>query len=221
MRLYKIHKSMIEGESTATKHFSAIQAAGTVDDPATVEKLMDSFQPNLKKLTITDGDEGVKGTGKKRPKPLQDKAADDDGDENSDVPPLKKVKPAGKGTGGKGTAGRKNSKVDKGKASVDKEVTQYALIALKVRTRKAALKLGTLSVDNRIDLACVESLDKAVQPLQKLIEAYEEASMSPSQDSSGREAVVAAYHKSCKEGDLKLLHDELEFAELRIARLSV
>ena len=117
MRLYKIHKSMIEGDSTATKHFSAIQAAGTVNDSATVEKLMDSFQPNLKKLTITDGDEGVKATGKKRPKPLQDKAADDDGDEKSDASPLKKVKPAGKGAAGKGTAGKNKCKADKSKAS--------------------------------------------------------------------------------------------------------
>ena len=47
-RLCKIHKSMIHGESTATKHQNGINASGDIEDAATAEKLMSVFQPNLK-----------------------------------------------------------------------------------------------------------------------------------------------------------------------------
>ena len=98
-----------------------------VNSTAIVETLMDSFQPNLNKLTITDGDEGVKATAKKRPRQLQDQPADDNGDDKSEATPVKKVKPSDKGTGGKGL---KNSEADKGRSSVDQEVTQLSLTAM-------------------------------------------------------------------------------------------
>ena len=99
-------------------------------------------------------------------------------------------------------------------------VTQVILIDMKLRTMRAANKLKAIGDSNRFGLACVESLEKFKDPLQKLIEDFEAASLSPSQDTSALESVTAAYHAPCKDGELKLLDEELEYAEIRIARLA-
>ena len=196
LRLFKIHKSIVEGE--AKKHTSrqSLAISGDVADADAAQKMMLAMGGKPIKAAVEDVDD-VGGSCDEKPK----------------------VTKSNKGTGKAGQ--RKTVKVNesakKPKVTVG-DAPLKVMMDYKMKTRRLASKLKAAS-QSRLDLACVDTLESMVPAITAWCTKVEEAELQASQDPSGNADMKVELDNAFTDGSLRLLQDELEFAENRLDRL--
>ena len=197
LRLFKIHKSIVEGEAKKNTARQSLAISGNVADTDAAQKMMVAMGGKPIKAAVEDADD-----------------AEGSCDQTQKVK-KNKIKPqakAGKRKAAKVNESAKELKVPVGVKSL-KVMMDY-----KMKTRRLASKLKAAS-QGRLDLACVDTLESMVPAITAWCTKLEEAELQASQDPSGNADMKAELDKAFTNGALRLLEDELEFAENRLDRL--
>ena len=123
------------------------------------------------------------------------------------VKPEPKPKPKGKG---------KASKQAKGNC-IGTEGSSSELNATKLRVRRVIHTLANTPGLGRMDVACKESLEDMLPHLSTLVAKMEDSELSSTIPDSD---IIGEYKTSVESGPLRLLADEVKYAEDRIARFA-
>ena len=197
LRLFKILSSSIEGEAKKETSSQSLSAVGEVSCPEAAQSLMAAM--GSKGMPVTDDPDGGADTKEKKTRAKKE--------DNKNVGGKPKGKSKGK-VKGKAAAG-----------TTEEDCTHARLTEYRLQARRLSAKLRTCS-DSRLDVACCENLDSHVSELLKLGASLEDAELAASQDTAGIQEVRKTIVDSIASGNLRMLKDDLEFAQNRVGRFA-